>query len=56
MDGADKTLRPAKSFLTRRSYRVEAGSAARRHGYLLVPNSLGTSRLLRDGRLLGVST
>jgi hypothetical protein len=56
MDGADETLRPAKGFLTRRSYRVEAGSAARGRGYLLVPNSLSTSRLLRDGRLLSVFT
>ncbi|MGW7050454.1 hypothetical protein [Streptomyces sp. NPDC054887] len=56
VDGAEESLRPAKGFLTRRSYRVEAGSAARGHGYLLVPDSLGTSRLLRDGRLLGVFT
>ncbi|WP_455358911.1 hypothetical protein [Streptomyces sp. SYSU K21746] len=56
VDGADETLRPAKGFLTRRSYRVEVESAARGHGYLLVPDSLGTSRLLRDGRLLGVFT
>ncbi|WP_336322338.1 hypothetical protein [Streptomyces lavendofoliae] len=56
VDGADEPLRPAKGFLTRRSYRVEAGSPVRGHGYLLVPDSLGTSRLLRDGRLLGVLT
>ncbi|WP_455352265.1 hypothetical protein [Streptomyces sp. SYSU K217416] len=56
VDGADETLRPAKGFLTRRSYRVEVESAARGHGYLLVPDSLGTSRLLRDGCLLGVFT
>lgn len=54
--GAEETLRPSKGFLTRRSYRVEVVSAARGCGYLLVPDSLGTSRLLRDGRLLGVFT
>jgi hypothetical protein len=53
---AKETLRPAKGFLTRRSYRVEAVSGARGCGYLLVPDSLGTSRLLRDKRLLGVFT
>ncbi|AGJ58001.1 MULTISPECIES: hypothetical protein [Streptomyces] len=42
--------------LTRRSYRAEVESAARGQIYLLVPDSLGTSRLLRDGRLLGVFT
>ncbi|MFH8281088.1 hypothetical protein [Streptomyces antibioticus] len=56
VEGADEALRPAKGFLTRRSYRVEVESTARGHGYLLVPDSLGTSRLLRDGRLLGVFT
>ncbi|MET9100751.1 hypothetical protein [Streptomyces antibioticus] len=56
VDGADEALRPAKGFLTRRSYRVEVESTAQGHGYLLVPDSLGTSRLLRDGRLLGVFT
>ncbi|GHA85396.1 hypothetical protein ACIQRS_20445 [Streptomyces termitum] len=56
VDGAEEVLRPAKGFLTRRSYRVEAGPADRGPAYLLVPDSLGTSRLLRDGRLLGVFT
>lgn len=56
VDGADEALRPEKGFLTRRSYRVEVESAARGQTYLLVPDSLGTSRLLRDGRLLGVFT
>jgi hypothetical protein len=56
VDGAKETLRPCKGFLTRRSYRVEVGSGARECGYLLVPNSLGTSRLLRDERLLGIFT
>ncbi|MFF7607534.1 hypothetical protein [Streptomyces parvulus] len=56
VDGVDENLRPAKGFLTRRSYRVAAGSAVRGNGYLLVPDSLGTSRLLRDGRRLGLFT
>ncbi|MEV7103994.1 hypothetical protein [Streptomyces atroolivaceus] len=34
VDGADEALRPAKGFLTRRSYRVEVESSARGHGYL----------------------
>jgi hypothetical protein len=54
--GAEETLRPAKGFLTRRSYRVEVVCEARKCGYVLVPDSLGTSRLLRDGRRLGVFT
>ncbi|MFJ4869488.1 hypothetical protein [Streptomyces sp. NPDC088757] len=56
VDGTEETLRPAKGFLTRRSYRVEATSATRGHAYLLVPDSLDTGRLLRDGRPLGVFT
>ncbi|MGW6568843.1 hypothetical protein [Streptomyces sp. NPDC054975] len=56
LDGADEVLRPAKGFLTRRSYRVEVVSAARERAYVLVPDSLATSRLLRDGQLLGVFT
>lgn len=56
VDGAEETLRPSKGFLTRRSYRVEVVSGARECGYLLVPDSLGTSRLLRDERLLGIFT
>lgn len=56
VDGAGETLRPAKGFLTRRSYRVEVVSAARECAYVLVPDSLGTSRLLRDRRRLGVFT
>ncbi|MFD7555834.1 hypothetical protein ACFV9E_15025 [Streptomyces sp. NPDC059835] len=56
VDGAEETLRLSKGFLTRRSYRVEVVSGARECSYLLVPDSLGTSRLLRDGRLLGVFT
>ncbi|MFE5862770.1 hypothetical protein ACFQ77_19790 [Streptomyces virginiae] len=37
-----------------RTYRVEVVSGARECRYLLAPDSLGTSRLLRDERLLGV--
>ncbi|MFG2894815.1 hypothetical protein [Streptomyces sp. NPDC048248] len=55
VEGAEEALRPAKGFLTRRSYRVEVVSAWRR-GYLLVPDSLGSARLLCDGPLLGVLT
>ncbi|MFD9369833.1 hypothetical protein ACFWA6_19365 [Streptomyces sp. NPDC060020] len=46
--GAEVALRPAKGFLTRRSYRVDVGE------YRLVPDSLDGSRLLRDGAVLGV--
>ncbi|MGW7451081.1 hypothetical protein [Streptomyces sp. NPDC054787] len=56
VDGAEETLRPSKGYLTRRSYRVEVVSGARKCRYQLVPNSLGTSRLTRDERLLGVFT
>ncbi len=43
-------LIPAKGFLTRRSYRVDAGP------YRLVPCSLGESRVLLDGEQIGVFT
>lgn len=56
VDGVEEVLRPAKGLLTRRSYRVEAASGARQCGYVLVLNFLGTSRLLRDGRRLGIFT
>ncbi|MER5396283.1 hypothetical protein [Streptomyces sp. NPDC002599] len=56
VDGVEETLRPSKGFLTRRSYRVEVVAAARECRYLLVPDSLGTSRLLQDERPLGVFT
>ncbi|MFJ8077315.1 hypothetical protein ACIQ7Q_26140 [Streptomyces sp. NPDC096176] len=56
IDGIDEALRPAKGFLTRRSYRVEVVSGVQGCRYLLVPDSLDTSRLLRDGRVLGVFT
>ncbi|MDX3532907.1 hypothetical protein PV721_00655 [Streptomyces sp. MB09-01] len=48
VDGAGVQLLPAKGFLTRRSYRVDAGR------YRLVPCSLGESRLLLDGKRIGV--
>ncbi|MFE2323872.1 hypothetical protein ACFXD5_08155 [Streptomyces sp. NPDC059385] len=56
VDGAEETLRLSKGFLTRRSYRVEVVSEARECTYLLVPDSLNTSRLTRDERPLGVFT
>ncbi|MFC8844979.1 hypothetical protein ACFT8Q_33520 [Streptomyces griseoincarnatus] len=56
VDGVEETLRPAKGFLSRRSYRVEAVSATRERRYVLVPDSTDTSRLLRDKRRLGVFT
>ncbi|CAL9634029.1 hypothetical protein SUDANB32_06150 [Streptomyces sp. enrichment culture] len=56
VDGVEETLRPAKGFLSRRSYRVEVVSATRECRYVLVPNSDDTSRLLRDKRRLGVCT
>ncbi|MEW1639490.1 hypothetical protein AB0469_36220 [Streptomyces sp. NPDC093801] len=56
VDGTEETLRPSKGHLTRRSYRVEVVSGARECRYLLVPDSLATSRLLRDERPLGVFT
>lgn len=56
VDGTAVSLRPAKGFLTRRSYRVDTGSGANGYGHRLVPVSLGTSRLLRDGTLLSVFT
>lgn len=56
VDGVEETLRPAKGFLSRRSYRVEVVSAARDCRYVLVPNSSDTSRLRRDKRRLGVFT
>ncbi|KWT61014.1 hypothetical protein ADL21_16080 [Streptomyces albus subsp. albus] len=62
VDGVAVDLRPAKGFLTRKSYRVDvarkgpATAATAGYGHRLVPVSLGTSRLLRDGTLLGVLT
>jgi hypothetical protein len=56
VDGASETLRSSEGFLTRHSYRVEVVSGVRGCGCLLVPDSLGTSSLLRDERLLGVFT
>ncbi|MDT0454950.1 hypothetical protein RM550_04225 [Streptomyces sp. DSM 41527] len=56
VDGTAVSLRPAKGFLTRGSYRVDIGSGAKEYGHRLVPVSLGTSRLLREGTSLGVFT
>ncbi|MFG3495781.1 hypothetical protein [Streptomyces sp. NPDC047928] len=51
-DGAPAPIAPAKGRLTRRSYRVDTtvGGTA----YRLVPCSYAESRLLRDGRRLGL--
>lgn len=51
IDGRDVAVRPAKGRLTRRSYRVdvEYGGA----DYRLVPDSVASSRLTRDGEHLG---
>uniref|UniRef100_A0AAU2K151 Uncharacterized protein n=1 Tax=Streptomyces sp. NBC_00049 TaxID=2903617 RepID=A0AAU2K151_9ACTN len=48
LDGAEVSLRPAKGFLTRKSYRVDVGE------HRLVPDSLDGSRLLRGAVVLGV--
>ncbi|SED86721.1 hypothetical protein SAMN05428945_5832 [Streptomyces sp. 2224.1] len=56
VDSAAVSLRPAKGFLTRRSYQVDVGSGTKGYGHRLVPVSLGSSRLLRDGAPLGVFT
>lgn len=52
--GTAVPLRPAKGFLTRRSYRVDIGGGDSGYRYRLVPVSLGSSRLLRGGVPLGV--
>ncbi|MGW5848984.1 hypothetical protein ACWFQ8_13720 [Streptomyces sp. NPDC055254] len=51
IDGHRADLRPAKGRLSRRSYRVEATYDGAR--YRLVPDSLTTSRLTREGVHLG---
>lgn len=56
VEGTAVSLRPSKGFLTRRSYQVDTGSGAKGYGHRLVPVSLGTSRLLRDGTPLSVFT
>ncbi|WP_149827063.1 hypothetical protein [Streptomyces tailanensis] len=56
VDDTAVTLRPAKGFLTRRSYRVDVGSEETGSGHRLVPDSLGSSRLLRDGVVIGAFT
>ncbi|MEV6728370.1 MULTISPECIES: hypothetical protein [unclassified Streptomyces] len=50
IDGAVVRLVPAKGFLTRHSYRVDADR------YRLVPFSLSESSLLLDGERIGVFT
>ncbi|MFD6885635.1 hypothetical protein [Streptomyces sp. NPDC059957] len=50
VDGVVVRLVPAKGFLTRRSYRVDADR------YRMVPCSLGESRLLLGGERIGVFT
>ncbi|MEU9701509.1 hypothetical protein [Streptomyces sp. NPDC047981] len=52
VDGAPARLKPGRGRLLRRSYRVDAVVAGTR--YRLVPCSYVESRLLRDGRPLGV--
>ncbi|MFF9013472.1 hypothetical protein ACF09C_10970 [Streptomyces sp. NPDC014870] len=52
VDGAPARLKPGRGRLLRRSYRVDAVVAGTR--YRLVPCSYVESRLLRDGRPLGI--
>ncbi|WP_344015957.1 hypothetical protein [Streptomyces thermospinosisporus] len=56
VDGTPVPLRPAKGFLTRRSYRVDTGPDERGTRYRLIPSGVETSRLLRDGRPLAEFT
>ncbi|AIA02557.1 hypothetical protein ACFIN9_30980 [Streptomyces noursei] len=56
LDDTSVPVRPAKAFLTRRSYRVDVGSTVQGVTHRLVPVSVGSSRLLKDGRPLGVLT
>ncbi|GAA2242896.1 hypothetical protein GCM10010145_06550 [Streptomyces ruber] len=49
--GDDAEITPARGRLTRRSYRVDVSYAGA--AYRLVPVSVGTSRLTRDGKRLG---
>ncbi|WP_320778758.1 hypothetical protein [Streptomyces sp. CRN 30] len=49
--GDDTPITPAKGRLTRRSYRVDVTYAGT--SYRLVPVSVSTSRLTRDGKRLG---
>ncbi|MEE1737173.1 hypothetical protein PUR49_11785 [Streptomyces sp. BE147] len=51
VDGHDATVLPAKGRLSRRSYRVDVTHAGT--SYRLVPDSIPSSRLTRDGKHLG---
>ncbi|MCX4970216.1 hypothetical protein OHA98_36765 [Streptomyces sp. NBC_00654] len=51
VDGHDATVLPAKGRLSRRSYRVDVTHAGT--SYRLVPDSVPSSRLTRDGKHLG---
>lgn len=51
IDGREAELRPAKGALSRRSYRVDVEYDGMR--YRLVPDSIPSSRLTRDGVHLG---
>jgi hypothetical protein len=51
VDGDEATIIPAKGKFSRRSYRVDVTYSGR--SYRLVPDSVPSSRLTRDGRRLG---
>ncbi|MFI1227323.1 MULTISPECIES: hypothetical protein [unclassified Streptomyces] len=51
VDGRDATIAPGKGKLRRRSYRVDVRCAGT--SYRLVPDSIPSSRLTRDGTHLG---
>ncbi|MFE6767619.1 hypothetical protein ACFVFD_01415 [Streptomyces fimicarius] len=51
VDGRDATIKPGKGKLRRRSYRVDVRCAGT--FYRLVPDSIPSSRLTRDGKHIG---
>jgi len=51
VDGEEATIAPGKGKLRRRSYRVDVRLAGT--SYRLVPDSIPSSRLLRDGKHIG---
>ncbi|MEV7911489.1 hypothetical protein [Streptomyces griseus] len=51
VDGRDATIKPGKGKLRRRSYRVDVRCAGT--SYRLVPDSIPSSRLTRDGKHIG---
>ncbi|MFI8198265.1 hypothetical protein ACIF6K_17315 [Streptomyces sp. NPDC085942] len=51
VDGREATIKPGKGKLRRRTYRVDVRCAGT--SYRLVPDSIPSSRLLRDGKRLG---